>query len=200
MSAKRSSATGYSFLIWPARPLGRRHACFNTLGRVGCYRSGYCCRSRCDFRAVCGHVRRDLRFFVRVHRHRDVRRRHSPTPLSTASLVCFWAVESIGRRNTSAIRKARGRHGSNENANGLLRHYFSERRRLSGYSRGHPNKAARQQNKRPRKTLGARPLRLIVLGSEFDQYLFSCLLFCSSATAITFPARFWSPIRDGLLD
>ena len=38
------------------------------------------------------------------------------------------------------------------------------------------------------------------LGGESDQYLFSCLLFCSSATAITSPARFWSSIRDGLLD
>jgi len=46
-------------------------------------------------------------------------------------------------------------HGSNENANGLLRHYFPKGADLSGYSRGHPNKAARQQNKRPRKTLGA---------------------------------------------
>jgi hypothetical protein len=47
------------------------------------------------------------------------------------------------------------RHDSNENANDLLRHYFPKGADLSAYSRGHPNKAARQQNKRPRKTLGA---------------------------------------------
>src|SRR5271154_5700451 len=43
--------------------------------------------------------------------------------------------------------------GSNENTNGLLRHYFPKRTDLSGYSQAQLNAVARRLNERPRKTL-----------------------------------------------
>jgi IS30 family transposase len=43
--------------------------------------------------------------------------------------------------------------GSNKNSSGLLRQYFPRGTDLSVYSQTHLNKAARQLNERPRKTL-----------------------------------------------
>ena len=44
--------------------------------------------------------------------------------------------------------------GSNENTNGLLRHYMPKGIDISGYSQLQLNSIARQLNERPRKTVG----------------------------------------------
>jgi len=44
--------------------------------------------------------------------------------------------------------------GSNEIANGLLRHYFPKHSELSGYCQAPLNAVARELNGRPRRTLG----------------------------------------------
>jgi IS30 family transposase len=44
-------------------------------------------------------------------------------------------------------------HGSNENTNGLLRHYFPKGTDLPVYSQAMPNAVARRLSERPRKTL-----------------------------------------------
>jgi IS30 family transposase len=43
--------------------------------------------------------------------------------------------------------------GSNENTNGLLRHYFPKGINISNYSQAQLNAIARKLNERPRKTL-----------------------------------------------
>ena len=43
--------------------------------------------------------------------------------------------------------------GSNENTNGLLRHYLPKGMNISGYSQAQLNAIARRLNERPRKTL-----------------------------------------------
>ena len=84
-----------------------------------------------------------------------VRARTAPTRWS--SRVATSAIGGGINRSTQHFcdTQSAWQHCSNENVNDLLRHYFPKGADLSGHSRGHPNKAACQQNKRPRKTLGA---------------------------------------------